>query len=224
MFLFKRKNQMPAECQQLLDFYNNNKEIFVDFSRIDERREIVKKIYDILKYTGVPKKSSEINKSDKPGITVYRGVSAKSIEDLKVYGMQFTDGEVFYGGRASICGTGIYTVVGDTDYANKYATDGGTNDIGIVIESTLDGQTKIITQEELYEKRDQVLKRLSTYPAIKNFLNVLEDDGAFAAILGYQAIYAEDKKYMVILDRTQLVVNVADMIQQLANLAVSKER
>ena len=222
MFLFKKKKEIPLESKKLLDFYNDNKDLFVDFSNMEERREIVKKIYDVLKYTGLPERVSKIDKE--LGIPIYRGVSASDVESLKIFGMQFTDGDVFYGGRASICGTGIYTFVDDKDSAYKYATDGYTNDIGIVIEGMLDKNTRIIKLEELSEKKEKALERLSTYPALENFLKVLEDDGAFAAILGYQAIYAEDKKYMVVLDRTQLSVNTSNMIRQLADLAVSKSR
>ena len=222
MFLFRKKNQMPLESKRLLDFYNDNKNLFGDFETVSERKKIVKEIYDILKYTGKP---GVISKSSKPGISVYRGISADDVETLKAFSSQFVDGEAFYGKNASIYGTGIYTVVGDNkDVAYKYATEGYTTDNGIVIEGKLDGDARIIKIEDLYKIKETALEKLKTYPALNIFLKVLEDDGAFAAILGYQAIYVEDKKYMVILDRTQLAIDVQNMVRQLAELTVSEKR
>ena len=42
---------------------------------------------------------------------------------------------------------------------------------------------------------------------IINFLKILQDDGLFSAILGYDAIFVEDKNYMVVLNRQKIIVN-----------------
>lgn len=53
---------------------------------------------------------------------------------------------------------------------------------------------------------------------INNFTNVLEDDGALAAILGYDAILVREKNYIIILNRSKLVINDTNLYEQLDNL------
>lgn len=203
------KNMFIDTClKQLLLFYRDHKDIFVSFSTQKEKREIIKKLYNILEYDSKPQLNTEMKPTIVNGPLVHRGISASSKEKLISYIKEFISGEVFYGGRASIYGTGIYTVVGeDRDVACKYATNGDTNDIGIVITSVLKDDAEIISSEDLREIKDIVLERLKkAYNNMDNYLNILEDDGAFAAILGYDAIYVKEKEYMVILNRSKLIV------------------
>lgn len=53
---------------------------------------------------------------------------------------------------------------------------------------------------------------------INNFTNVLEDDGTLAAILGYDAILVREKNYIIILNRSKLVINDTNLYEQLDNL------
>lgn len=50
---------------------------------------------------------------------------------------------------------------------------------------------------------------------VKSFLSVLEDDVALAAILGYDAIFVEEKDYMVILNRTKMIINDFNLCEQI---------
>ena len=103
---------------------------------MEEKRKIIKKIYKILHYDDLPQLYSMTELESKEGITIYRGISANNNDKLKKYINEFINGEAFYGGRASIYGTGIYTVAGENlSVASKYASDGGINNCGIVIES-----------------------------------------------------------------------------------------
>ena len=103
--------------------------------------------------------TSELDNKD--GITVYRGISASDNDVLKKYVNEFINGDVFYGGRASIYGTGIYTVVGENlGVASKYANDGGINNCGIVIESKLQKDSKIIKYSEIEQIKDFLSEKM----------------------------------------------------------------
>ena len=158
---------IEASLRQELLFYQKHKDIFVSFSNQKEKREIIKKIYKELGYDLLPQINTEIKAGTVEGSVVYRGISASSKEELLCYIYQFMKGEVFYGGRASIYGTGIYTVE-DENVARKYATDGDTNNIGIAIESVLRGNS-IIDNESINEIRDMVFERIRK--AYKNMNN-----------------------------------------------------
>ena len=211
---------------KVLLFYRDHKDIFTSFSNQKEKREIIKKIYSILGYDSKPQLNTEMKPTIVNGPLVHRGISASSKEELISYIKEFISGEVFYGGRASIYGTGIYTVVDeDRDVARKYATDGDTNDIGIVITSVLKDDAEITYSDELREVSDIVLERLNkAYKNMENYLSILEDDGAFAAILGYAAIYVKEKEYMVILNRSKLIVYDNQIMHDLNRISGEKSR
>jgi len=46
-------------------------------------------------------------------------------------------------------------------------------------------------------------------------LAVLEDDGALASILGYDAILVSEKNYLVILNRAKMIVNDININEQI---------
>ena len=199
----KIANEM--EIEELVDFYNKHKDVFVPFSSQNERREIIKKIYNIFKFDSQPQLNTKIKFGVVNGPVVHRGISANSKEELISYINMFIKGDVFY---KDSYGTGIYTITGD-DYveARKYATNALTSDIGIVITSVLIDDAKIITSKEVNEIRDAIFDRIrKEYDGLDNYLKVLEDDGALAAILGYDAIYVKEKEYIVILNRSKLIV------------------
>ena len=212
MFNFMRKNLISEEeknnIKKILLFYEMHNDIFVDYSNSEEKRKIIKKIYKILNYDALPSLYSTSNNTE--GIKVYRGISADNIDLLKNYSNDFIKGDIFYGGRASIYGTGIYTIMGnDSNVALDYASDGGTNNCGVVIESTMKSDTKIIKSSQIDEIRTFTFERIRKIykKDIEKFLEVLNDDGALAAILGYDAIFVEEKNYLVVLNRAKMVVN-----------------
>lgn len=217
----KSKKQLSEEeksqIKQVALFYEKYSDMFVNFSNINEKRELVKKIYKILNYDGLPQLYSALGSDVGEGISIFRGISANNEEELKEYANQFINGDVFYGGRASIYGTGIYTVLGnEVDVASKYASDGNTNDCGIVIESKLQKDSKIIEHDNVDEVRNFIFEKMGKMykKGIENFLTILEDDGVLAAILGYDAIFVKDKDYMVVLNRKNMIVNDVDMLNK----------
>lgn len=225
MFNFRKKEQPTEFENEILKrvslFYEMYNNIFVNFSNATEKREIIKKIYQILKYDQLPTLYSTLKEQNIDSLKIYRGISANDIESLKTYISDFVEGNVFYGGRASIYGTGIYTIIdNDSDIAQKYASDGGTNNCGIVIESTMQPDTKIIKNTEIEPIRNIIFDRLKKIykSGTENFLAVLEDDGALAAILGYDAIFVDDKNYLVVLNRTKMIVDDIDLIEQINSI------
>lgn len=222
MFKFKNKEHLSDKekniIKQLVLFYSMYGNIFVDFSNASEKRDIIKKVYEILHYNDIPKLLSTLGSNLENYIIIYRGISASDSEDLKKYVNQFIYGDVFYGGRASLYGTGIYTVIcNDSNVAQKYASDGNANNNGIVIESRLDKECKIIQYRELEHMKDVIFDKMRKMykKDIEKFLAVLDDDGVLAAILGYDAIYVEEKGYVVVLNRTKMIVNDIDLFNQL---------
>ena len=223
---FKKKDSMSEEEKQLLKifcyFYENNKNLFVNIiSNQKEKRKITSKIYNLMGFSEKPTLSDnqeEFINNQK----LYRGISAENNELLCQYINEFINGAPFYGGRASIYGTGIYTVIGnDSNVANKYASDGNTNDCGIIIESILSEDSKVIEYSKIDSIREKIINRLRKLYSneIINFLEILQDDGLFSAILGYDAIFVEDKNYMVVLNRQKIIVNS----NSINNIRVSNE-
>lgn len=225
MFNFKRKNNLSEFEKELLKkvslFYEMYNNIFVNFSNATEKRTIIKNIYQLLKYDQLPTLYSTSKEQNTDFLKVYRGISATNIESLKAYVSDFIEGNIFYGGRASIYGTGIYTIIdNNSEIAQKYASDGGTNNCGIVIESTMKPDTKIIKNAEIEPIRNIIFDRLKKIykSGTENFLAVLEDDGALAAILGYDAILVDEKNYLVILNRTKMIVNDININEQINSI------
>ena len=223
---FKKKDSMSEEEKQLLKifcyFYENNKNLFVNtISYQKEKRKIISKIYNLMGFSEKPTLSDnqeEFINNQK----LYRGISAENNELLCQYINEFINGAPFYGGRASIYGTGIYTVIGnDSNVANKYASDGNANDCGIIIESILSEDSKVIEYSKIDSIREKIINRLRKLYSneIINFLEILQDDGLFSAILGYDAIFVEDKNYMVVLNRQKIIVNS----NSINNIRVSNE-
>lgn len=222
MFNLRKKYVMTAEEKSILKkvllFYEEHHNIFTTFSNSNEKRQIIKEIYAVLNYNSYPNVHSLLENSTDDGLTVYKGISAANIDLLKSYINDFIYRNIFYGGRASIYGTGIYTVVGnDSSIAQNYASDGGTNTCGVVIESTMQSDTKIINSSKIDEIRNFVFDKIRKIykQEAEKFLSILEDDGALAAILGYDAIFIEEKKYLVILNRTKMIVNDTNLFEQI---------
>lgn len=222
MFNFKKKDKLTEQEKNIIKqvslFFEMYNDIFIKFSCMEEKRKIIKKIYEILHYDDLPQLYSTTKLDLKEGITIYRGISASNNDALKKYVNEFINGDVFYGGRASVYGTGIYTVVGkNLDVASKYASDGGINNCGIVIESKLQKDSKIIKNSEIEEVKSFIFEKMRKMykKNIEEFMAILEDDGALAAILGYDAIYVEEKNYIVMLNRKKMIINDVDIFNKL---------
>lgn len=202
-----QKNMLKIFCM----FYEQNKGLFIDsINNQKEKKKIIKKIYELLNYTNCPILNDNQEVFENSNLKIYRGISADNQDLLHEYINNYLNGEPFYGGRASIYGTGIYTVLGENiSVASEYASDGGVNTCGAVIESIMDKETKIIESSKANDIRNILFDKLRKlyHEDIENYLSILEDDGALCSILGYDAIYVEEKKYMVVLNRGKMIVN-----------------
>lgn len=222
MFNFKKKEKLSEEEKNIIKrvsiFFEIHNNIFKKISNINEKRETIKNIYRILNYDALPQLYSSTQLDDAGDISIYRGISANNEFELKEFVSEFINGEIFYGGRASIYGTGIYTVVGENlNVASKYASDGGINNCGIVIESKLQKDSKIIKNSEITQIKSLVFDNMRKMykQNIEEFLSILEDDGALSAILGYDGIYVEEKDYIVVLNRKKMIINDIDIVNKL---------
>lgn len=224
MFGFKKKEAMNEDAKKLLKqvmmFYEINKNLFINYSNQKEKKQIISSIFKSLKYDNFPKLYSSNKDNLSNNIIVYRGISAENEDLIKEYIDAFISGEVFLGGRASIYGTGIYTIVGSSDVAKDYSSDGGHNNCGVIIESRMTNDTKIIETKQLEELKEFLINNLENIygKTINNYINIIDDNGALAAILGYDAIYVKEKNYLVILNRTKMIVNDIDLYKQLDNI------
>ena len=222
--IFKKKEELTDIQKNMLRtlcmFYEKNKELFIDSTNNQkEKKIIIKKIYELCNYSDCPILESSQEVFEDSNIKIYRGISADNQKSLNNYINDFVYGEPFYGGRASIYGTGIYTVLGENlSVANDYASDGATNDCGVVIEAIMDKNSRIIKSYNVDSIRNFLFEKIrKLYSSeIENYLNILEDDGAISSILGYDAIYVEEKNYMVVLNRSKMIVNsnVLDSINE----------
>lgn len=231
MFKFKKKEIISEEDKKYLKilciFYDINKDKLSQYSNQKEKRKIIKEIYKTLNFNIPPKLKSNYNSLDENYKKIYRGISADSYDELEKYINEFLNGEAFYGGRASIYGTGIYTVIGDnSDVASKYASDGNTNNCGIVVESAIEDNTNIINYSKIDLIRVNIINRLKKIygEEINNYIELLEDDGVLSAILGYDAIYVEEKEYLFVLNRNKMIVDDFKLKEQLNEFNTTVKR
>lgn len=210
---FRRKEEIS---QKLTEFYVQNSNTLKDYLKDDMNQEhkriIIKKIYDLLEYSTNPKIKTNIEKAENTKIKVYRGISAKNEELLKEYIEQFINGDLFLGGRASIYGSGIYTYCGsDNKVVDNYATDGNSNSTGVVIEIELPSDINIVSYDDIATIQEKIIpilrKKYNDSDNFQKYIEILSNNGVFAAILGVDAIYVEQKQYMVILNRGKMIVN-----------------
>lgn len=213
---FFKKNKVMTEAKKkdlklLCIFYEKNRQLFInDVNSQKEKRTIIKKIYSLLNYSEIPILDDNQKRFKNPNEKLYRGISADNEELLNKYIEDLVSGTPYYDGRASIYGTGIYTVIGtDSNIAKKYASNGGTSRCGIVIEATLSDNARIIESSKIDDIRESLLQRLKKIYTneVDNYLKILQDNGALAAILGYDAIFVKEKNYIVILNRHKMIIN-----------------
>lgn len=229
MFGIRRREKLTETqkniIKQLTLFYEANKDIFKDFENLHEKREVIKRIYKILNYDRLPQLESTSKSEKNKGLPIYRGISAKNYDELKEYINQFLKGDIFYGGRASIYGTGIYTVVGEeSSVAENYASDGDTNNIGIVIEIKMSSNSRIIDYNMIQGIRNFAFEQLRKMynKKVEKYISFLEDDGVLASLLGYDAIIVKEKRYIVVLNRTKMIINDIDAYNRIDLMSKNK--
>ena len=223
--LFKKRNAMTEEeknnLKLLCIFFEKNRQLFIgDINSQKEKRDTIRNIYILLNYLGTPIIDDNQKIFEKPNEKLYRGISADNEELLNKYIEDLVSGVPYYGGRASIYGTGIYTIAGaDSNIAQNYASNGGTSRCGIVIEAILAENVRMIESSKIDDMREMLFERLKKiYPnEINNYLTILEDDGALAAILGYDAIFVKEKNYVVILNRQKMIINSKSLNNNITN-------
>jgi hypothetical protein len=181
-----------------------------------------------LGYDNKPKKvsSKEMDALVKKGSAeLWRGVSDPKAKDTFINGDFETRGGMY--------GTGIYTAYGKAgkEVAEKYSRSELTSNnktSGSVIRMTLSNNARIIKDKELeriksdyinnlFEKeisRDEMAKMsFKEFDDAKNFNESLRAKGSllsepaiFAALMGYDAIDVPDQQYMILINRSKVVV------------------
>lgn len=208
MSLFRKKDNLSElekqQIKRILYFYETTKDrINYDYDSMSNRNNKIKEIYEVLGYNNPP----TIEEYTDDLKAVYRGISAPDKDTLNVYINQFIYGENFLCGRASIYGTGIYTYANKSESTESYANDGGLSDNGIVLEMNISNDEKIVSYKELSKIQELLLPRLSKVIDNHKFIELLDNSGVLGAILNYDAIYVEDKDYLVIMNRSKIVLN-----------------
>jgi len=203
---------------KLIDFYLSNRDIFDNNQSREmsssEKKALIKLVYKRIHYTNNPV-SHPLYDSNSTYIDLYRGINGETEEQLNNYVNEFLSGEVFFGKNASIYGTGIYMCT-DYDTTTKYATY-FNNNYGAILNCKVDTKTNIIDYDNLNNIKDNMLniiRKKYKNTNIINYLSFLEDDGLFASILGYDAIYVKEKNYVVVLNRGKLIVENIDYVNK----------
>jgi SPP1 gp7 family putative phage head morphogenesis protein len=138
-----------------------------------------------------------VNSGCKP---IYRGVGG-SRENRK-YVDQFKTGNLYYG--KGIYGNGTYTGA-DLRTAQGYADYNDDNILHMAIRK----DANIVTHRDITRKQRKIMEELNERertPKVKNLLEILDDEGKLATLLGYDAIHVEQSDYFVVLNRTALYV------------------
>ncbi len=180
---------------RLLKFYENHKDLFVQFTP-EEKNGIIKNIYEELGYT----KQTRLNTDLKPGVheavIVFKKVSSNNMEELIRKISAFLNDDSVY--EEGAFGTGIYATTGENIQEAYSSVNKGPTDI--VIENILEGE--VITSESIKELKEAIIRKFNSN-GYDSFLKIIADDGVFAAILGYSAIISGNT--IVVLDRSKLI-------------------
>lgn len=208
MNLFKKRDTLSEseknQLKQILYFYETTKDIInYNYDTMSERNKKIMEIFEALNYNNPP--SIEENTNDLR--TVYRGISAPDEETLNKYIYQFLYGDNFFGGKASIYGTGIYTYTAKNENTESYATNGGLSSNGIILEIKIPNDENVVSYANLSKIQASLVPRLTKIIDNPKFIELLENYGVLASILKYDAIYVEDKEYLVIMNRSKLIMN-----------------
>jgi len=139
---------------------------------------------------------SEMDKLDTAGARIlYRGIQDRTFCE------QLQTGEHYAG--AGMYGNGTYTAYGPDglDIASLYK---GWSGKGGILRMTLAPEARVITESQLSE-----LFYAAQQASASGLSMVARDQGRFAAMLGYDAIDVESRQFMVVLNRTALIIQDA---------------
>lgn len=144
--------------------------------------------------------------------TFYRGVAGNE-DEVSKFATQFRDGE-FYPGQG-VYGSGSYTAYGkfgefgESEYSGKnlavrYAGGPGR---GAIVEMGLKPEARVITWDRAEDMIATERKRLQLAGMTRReALDWGMDKGEWAAAHGYDAIDVVEKKYLIILNRSKVVI------------------
>ena len=131
------------KAESLLDFYKQNQELFQGYfdgeHNQQTKKTLIRDVYDTIGYT----KPTQTTKPEKSSLQLYRGLRADTGSDILKYTDDFVKGEVVFGKKASLHGTGIYMTT-NPDIANKYAQY--DNSFGSVLSCQVKNDINIIKQ------------------------------------------------------------------------------
>lgn len=153
---------------------------------------------------------------------IYRGMGGETADEIDGYFSTLIDGDEPFVGRG-IYGDGSY-FASERDVAETFAKQ-DRNGIayktpGKVADAVLDPSAKVISLPDLLEKQREVRKELQTRGEFLN-QDIEDNDGLFATIQGYDAVYVDDPwigfnddgsprtgrgRYYNVLNRTALVI------------------
>lgn len=156
-------------------------------------------------FDGLPKLVSLDELDNIAGKKLYRGVSSSE------YANEFKRGKYF--GGTGILGSGIYTAYGKD--AKNISTIFAAR--GEVIEMKLDESAKVIDYEDIGNISRNMQKAISGKMYSKDVSDrdkkaysrsyyIIQNEGRLAALLGYDAINVPHDEYMIILNRSKIVV------------------
>ena len=166
-------------------------------------------------FTGLPTlvTKQQFNRYDGWGdVTMHRGVTKLGATESATFANQFRRGD-YYAGRG-VSGNGTYVAYG-YDAATDAKAYGGLD--GTVMKMKVDPKAKVVSHNDLLDIQSRELKALDelmeAVPNDEGKLRVLlqqeeliMDEGRLAVVLGYDAIDVAVSEYMVILNRTILIM------------------
>lgn len=218
--MFSKK--ITKEDKELLNYfrqiYINNYEIFMDCLKKYSKENSIKLITNLFQKNNFDKTNllsehNEIN-MDEYKVT-RRAISADNNEILNKYIDDFTSGPIYMGGKASIYGFGMYTYYGNNqELLNSYSNNGNTQNCGVIFDLLVPEDFKMIEYEKLDDLYNYYKNLYTKFESkhdtneYKNYVdNILGNMGIFATLLGYDGIDVKDKEYLVVLNKSKIIIN-----------------
>ena len=194
--------------EKLMDFYRNNQEMFDQYFGImrtpSERKAFIRDVYDVLNYT----QPTSLPQYNTNGLILYRGLIAENAQDIQHYTSSLIDGEVVFGKKAQLHGTGIYMTTNE-NVAMKYAVNG--DEYGSIVQCESAEGIKLADSAQLTVDKEAILEFMSSQNQddrnILMYSNFLNDNGVFASVIGYDAINIPEKDYILVLNRGSIAVD-----------------
>jgi hypothetical protein len=218
------KKTIKEIYNKITAFYKINEGLIFNYVKTKQtqkdKRELILEIYKNLGFTERPTLKSNLKNDNSLAKNFYRGLTAPNVATLKQYINNTIKGEFRIGSNAQIYGKGIYTTL-DHTAAIKYATNGDTSDCGIVLELKMKDDVKIAQYKEIEEIKEEFLKSIKINKLSENekiFFNLIEDTGLFSAIMGYDAVEIKEKDYLLILNRSKMIVDDEKLKEDIFNL------